>query len=284
MHDSVQLQTVCYRITQHCNLSCYHCRSGSSPRTRLYSRTDLFLNFARLAQNDLGLRHVSISGGEPTLDRRLPELVEQLVSMGLFVSITTNGSLNLQTLLQSTSKVADRVRFRVSLDGPRALHEAIRGAGTHLPAVRSLRQIQEAMGWVGVNTVALPDLLPIAEDLVSIPLRYNVSEWALITPVPQGTAFGRPWARESLVPTAHALKAALLAAGFLNRLVVWDFLSTPETSVLIEANGDVVLSGLGKYESTITRLGDCDLASLARAIREANARSPRTHFTWRGWR
>jgi molybdenum cofactor biosynthesis enzyme MoaA len=282
----MQLQTLCYRITQHCNLSCSHCRSGSSPSTRVYSSTGEFLDFATRAQRELGLRHVSISGGEPALVRELPEVLEGLTFLGLFVSVTTNGTLTRKLPLASIANLAGRVRFRVSIDGPAKQHDAIRGAGTHAAALRSLQQVRDAMGWVAVNTVAALELLPVADELAAVVMfvmSWNVDEWALITPVPQGTALGRPWFPESLVPAVHSLKAALVAAGFSRRIVVWDFLSTPETSVLVEANGDIVLSGLGRHESVITTLRDCDFVRLREVVESTQSVSPKSHFSWKDW-
>src|SRR5262249_53107877 len=159
------LETLCYHITQHCNLACSHCRSGSSPETRLYSRTDQFIEFARRAVEELGLRHVSISGGEPSLDERLYDVIVELTSMGLFVSVTTNGVSIGRLLTSSLHNHADRVRIRVSIDGPERVHDVIRGRGNFAKAFRSLQRIHERMGWVGMNTVATPTLLPLADEL-----------------------------------------------------------------------------------------------------------------------
>jgi MoaA/NifB/PqqE/SkfB family radical SAM enzyme len=282
---SARLETLCYRITQHCNLACNHCRSGSSPATRLYSRTDLFLEFARKAKDELGLRHVSISGGEPSLDDRLCDTIVDLVSMGLFVSVTTNGTAPIGRLLSSTiGRYSERVRIRVSIDGPERVHDAIRGRGTFVQAVRNAHRVREQMGWLGMNTVATPDLMPLARELAEIAISCSVSEWALITPVPQGSALGRPWFPETLAPTAEALRAAISNAGFSNRIVVWDFISTPETSILVEANGDIVLSGLGDDNRLVTTISECDINSLSQAIVRAECENDSTHFRWKGWR
>jgi MoaA/NifB/PqqE/SkfB family radical SAM enzyme len=280
-----RLETLCYRITQHCNLSCHHCRAGSSPATRHYSDVQSVLRFVELAQNVLGLRHVSISGGEPALDRRLSSLVEQLISMRLFVTVTTNGTIPVsRALARAAAEHVNQLHVRVSIDGTDSIHDGIRGVGTHARAMRELGEIRRGLGWVGLNTVALPELLPVAPALARIAIDCDVDEWAFITPVPQGSALGRPWYAETHVPVAHELAAAARKAGFDRRLIVWDFLSTPETSILIESTGEIVLSGTGAQHRAITTLNEMDVERIAEAIEIAMCHSAHCHFLWKGWR
>lgn len=279
------LETFCFRITRHCNLACSHCRAGSSPRTREYGSVDDLLRFARLAQAELGLKHISITGGEPAIDPRLPALVAALASFGLHVSVTTNGTVAISQMLQPAIEVfPDRIRVRVSIDGSEPLHDALRGAGSFRRAVAELRSLRELFGWVAINSVITEALLPAAPQLAGLAASCAVPEWALIVPVPQGSASRRPWTSDRMLPIAHAFRDRVRWYGYAGRLRIWDFLGSPHTSVLVEPNGDVTLSGIRDDDSiVITTLASCDLGAVAAAIDEATRLKSRCHFSWSGW-
>src|ERR1043165_8976470 len=138
--------TLCVRITTHCNLSCGFCRAGSSPASSEYIDLELFIRFVMEAMQHLGLRHVSINGGEPGLAPRLKHLVESLVMLGCHVTITTNGtSHTLRTLYSTYEKHPLLIRIRVSLDGPQDSHDKIRGTGTHRLAMGEARLIKSRL-------------------------------------------------------------------------------------------------------------------------------------------
>lgn len=277
---------MCFRITRHCNLACSHCRAGSSPATREYASVGDFLGFAVAARVRLGLQHVSISGGEPALHPELLDVVLRLVELGIHVSITTNGTLPLSARLGKVFKqFPENVRMRVSLDGSKELHERIRGPGTFGRAVRELRRLQRAAGWVSVNTVVTEDVLRDSTELATLLRESNVPEWALILPVPQGSAAAHQWTSEQFLPLALSIRERAQAVGYLGRIRIWDFLSTPNTSVLIEATGEITLSGISDGDGVLLgTLRDHDLDFIESRIQTVTAANPRAHFGWSGWR
>lgn len=100
MNKNPKLETLCVRLIKHCNLSCSHCRAGSSPYTKKKNK----INSLRNVITDfvsLGLKHVSISGGEPFIDKRLPNFVNWLLNNGLHVTITTNGTIPIENFFKS---------------------------------------------------------------------------------------------------------------------------------------------------------------------------------------
>lgn len=75
-----------------CNLSCGYCD------TKWASQPDVPVE--ELSAEDIvsfvmesGARNVTVTGGEPLLQKELPELIDALMSAGLRVEIETNGSL-----------------------------------------------------------------------------------------------------------------------------------------------------------------------------------------------
>lgn len=279
------IETLCFRITGRCNLSCWFCRAGSSPANREHGDVEAFKRFVSDMQDHLGLRHVSVSGGEPGLDRRLDALVRWMLERGLHVSVTTNGTTRLSIRLAGLGReYPHRIRLRVSVDGDQRLHDQIRGSGKHSLALEEVHRIHQEFGWVAINTVATRDFLErglTAEDVFGS--RF-ISEWALITPVPQGSAAGHHWQPDDTLPRIARLREAVQAAGFAGRIVIWNFLGTPNTSVLVDASNRILLAGIGEADHQL--LGSLDrytLGSIRDGVARARKENSRTHFAWTSW-
>ena len=81
-------------VTDRCNLRCVYCMPEEGmtflPREQLLTPAEIE-TVARTAR-DLGVTHVKLTGGEPTVRRDLLEIVERLDALGFVdVSLTTNG-------------------------------------------------------------------------------------------------------------------------------------------------------------------------------------------------
>jgi MoaA/NifB/PqqE/SkfB family radical SAM enzyme len=106
-----------------CNLACRHCYSQSSPSaTALLSRAEA-LRAVQLA-SDWGYEILSISGGEPLLYPWLRDVLELARSLGMVISIISNGLLIERPGMLETLALADAVA--VSVDGLAASHDAMR--------------------------------------------------------------------------------------------------------------------------------------------------------------
>ena len=100
-------------LTDKCNFKCPYCRGPKHER-------DPFMDFdkaqrvVRLWASE-GLKNIRFSGGEPTLYKKLPELVSLAKSLGVErIAISTNGSRNLEYYLDLVERgVSD---FSISLD------------------------------------------------------------------------------------------------------------------------------------------------------------------------
>ena len=119
----------CFRVLQihpslRCNLRCAHCYSSSSPD----EHGELSLGLLQLALDDAraeGFNVVGVSGGEPLLYSRLPELLGQARELGFRTTVTTNGLLLTEELLDRIQPRIDVLA--VSVDGVPASHDRIRG-------------------------------------------------------------------------------------------------------------------------------------------------------------
>ena len=111
-----------WEVTGRCNLNCSFCSTRSDADGG--AETDPAKASAIVDQlAGLGSRMIHFSGGEPTLRRDLGRLIRQAKHRGLLVSVTTNGTGAAEQA--ATLAAADLVR--VSIDGPRDVHDRLRG-------------------------------------------------------------------------------------------------------------------------------------------------------------
>lgn len=114
-------------ITNACNLICSHCfmQAGNALQNELsldeWKR--IVLEFKKM-----GGKNITISGGEPLLNKDFDAIVEYIHSIGLTVTILTNGTLWTEERIGRLSKFIDEVQ--VSIDGVDEYSNAIiRGRG-----------------------------------------------------------------------------------------------------------------------------------------------------------
>ena len=143
---------VTFEVTHRCNLRCAMCDlyGGDTPpplaRGRREKDEDLLTlgEFERiLSQLTRARPVVAFTGGEPLLAGRLPDRVAAATRMGFPTVLTTNGTA-LERFADElvTARLGTLV---LSLDGPRHVHDALRGVpGTFDRAIRGLRAVLAA--------------------------------------------------------------------------------------------------------------------------------------------
>jgi len=148
-----------YNVTGRCNLRCVFCEWWKTDTPELPTKKALA---AIDAVCSLGVPFFDLSGGEPLLRKDLNILAKRAASHGCFVSMNTNGTLLNESRVSEVADAFDLVV--VSLDGPKEVHDKIRGvSGTYDKAVEAIRLLKAHGVKVGVNSVATPwniDILP----------------------------------------------------------------------------------------------------------------------------
>jgi len=141
---SDDIRKVFIEITTRCNLSCENCirNAWSEPVGDMDMQT-----FERVME-DLGnlpeLREVYFGGyGEPLLHPRFPEMLERIKSLGVRVTVTTNGTLLTEDKAEMlVSTPLDRLF--VSVDSPRPdLFSEIRGGANLDTVVENLKRVKD---------------------------------------------------------------------------------------------------------------------------------------------
>lgn len=112
-------------LTDNCNLRCVSCTCWHSTTTGELS-TEEWKDVLRQLR-DVGIMKVNFTGGEALVRRDAIELIRYAVAIGTpAVHLNTNGLLLTPTRREQILDAGVR-SFNVSIDGPRAQHDAIRG-------------------------------------------------------------------------------------------------------------------------------------------------------------
>ena len=124
------LRELWFHLTNRCNLRCTHCMFSSSPEASLELRSDEVMGVAEEA-SALGCHLFYATGGEPLIHSGYSALCRFVAEHpGTHLVTLTNAvaTRRLDGLLGDLPR--DRFHFQVSLDGPRPIHDALRGEGT----------------------------------------------------------------------------------------------------------------------------------------------------------
>jgi radical SAM protein with 4Fe4S-binding SPASM domain len=131
-------------LTRRCNLRCIHCYASADNRSFAGElRTDEIR--ALIAQaRAMGIRELSLTGGEVMLHPDLLPIMDQASALGLGVRFVTNATLAEPPLVAELARRPVRL-VTVSLDAVSAApHERIRGPGSHARAMAGIERMLDA--------------------------------------------------------------------------------------------------------------------------------------------
>ena len=177
-----------WEITLACNLQCKHCGSrAGKPRGDELSAEKAIDVANQLV--DMGLELVTLSGGEPTVRNDWDQIAKAMTSRGTLVNMVTNGAYRDEAQTRDIArraKEAGMSNIGVSLDGPKAIHDAIRGKGAYDKTVRSIRLFAEmGMKPAVMTTVCQSNYLHL-EETRQIAIDLGASMWRLQLSKPMG--------------------------------------------------------------------------------------------------
>jgi len=109
-----------FEVTHLCNLNCGYCDRHS----RLPNEMSLQEILSALdGLHRLGMKEISLDGGEALAHPNIEDIVNWLVSRKIITRLNTNGVL----VRRKANVVRKMQRLKISIDGPPAIHDAIRG-------------------------------------------------------------------------------------------------------------------------------------------------------------
>lgn len=141
-----------YNVTGRCNMRCVFCEWWKTVTPELPTKKAIASIDAVCS---LGVPFFDLSGGEPLLRKDIITLAKRVSSHGCLVSMNTNATLLDGAKVSEVAKVFDLVI--VSLDGPREVHDKIRGVvGTYNKVMKAIKLLKASGVRVGVNSVVTP--------------------------------------------------------------------------------------------------------------------------------
>ena len=99
-----------------CNLCCSYCDTRWACTDDAPAEMMSAEEIASLVRES-GIVNVTLTGGEPLLQKELPELVELLISDGRRVEIETNGSIDISPLAKSKSRPSFTLDYKLPSSG-----------------------------------------------------------------------------------------------------------------------------------------------------------------------
>jgi AdoMet-dependent heme synthase len=193
-------------ITSRCNLSCAHCRNSSRDATE-----ELTFEEIRAVLDDLARQQVpriGLSGGEPFIRADAPEIIRYAARHAAGrVFVSTNGTLVDDSLLRELEPARSRLTVKISLDGPRDIHDAIRGRAGAFDAASNAISLCVARGFrVEVTTTISRDNVIRLRELARHVMTLGCSRYNLVEIVPVGKA-----TREMCLDAASRIRAREIA-------------------------------------------------------------------------
>lgn len=202
MHQSAQrrlheLNYLFLEITQRCNLACRHCGSDCTADASL---PDLPAVDIMRVLDDIARRHdpsritVALTGGEPLLYPGFFELGASITARGFPWGMVSNGWAWTPAMVEQ-ARLAGLRTMTVSLDGPQASHDWLRGReGSFDRACAALRMLAAApwLQKLDVVTCVHRRNLGQLDETRDLLASLGVGHWRLFTVSPIGRAAREP--------------------------------------------------------------------------------------------
>ncbi|WP_248797705.1 heme d1 biosynthesis radical SAM protein NirJ [Pseudomonas sp. MWU13-2105] len=176
---SPRAPVVIWNLLRRCNLTCKHCYATSADSV---FRDELDTPAALRVIDDLqaaGVKVLILSGGEPLLRGDLFQLSAHARACGMFVALSTNGTLiDQHNIARISSARFDYVG--ISLDGLEATHDAFRQCqGSFARSLRAIRLCREHRIRVGMRTTLTQDNHAQLPALLALMREYDVQKFYL---------------------------------------------------------------------------------------------------------
>jgi len=176
--------TAVWEITMACNMRCMHCGSACSGALPDELTTKEALDLCD-DLGKLGLKWITLSGGEPLTRKDWPLIAERLRSNGIIPNLITNGWLMDDSIVRKM-KESGIGTVAISLDGTKETHDLIRKEGSFERNIRAFGMLKENGQYCGAITSINKNNLNELEDIKNQLVKSGVNSWQLQICIPMG--------------------------------------------------------------------------------------------------
>jgi radical SAM protein with 4Fe4S-binding SPASM domain len=168
-----RLDELAIELTVYCNLKCVMCSVWELKQHGVpFELATKLLAEARA----LGATHFTPCGAESFMRKDFLDVVEHAHSIGYTrQDIVTNGTMITDAHLERL-EACPSVSLHVSIDGPREIHDRLRGEGNYDKSVATVKKCLERGIDVGLSGVILKESLEHLEPLVSLAAELGIRE------------------------------------------------------------------------------------------------------------
>ncbi len=150
------LRTLWFNTGSLCNITCQNCYMDSSPtndRLAYMTLAEVRAYLDEIAEEGLPVEEIAFTGGEPFMNRELPDMIEESLARGYKVLVLTNAMKPMLLKRPRLKEILERhgagMVIRVSVDHfTKPRHEEVRGQESWAPMIEGLR-------WLAKNGFAL---------------------------------------------------------------------------------------------------------------------------------
>jgi SynChlorMet cassette radical SAM/SPASM protein ScmF len=179
------LRQIYFYLTEGCNLRCRHCWVLADFETSRQTAGFLYPELLRhvvVQARPLGLETVKLTGGEPLLHPRLPQILEIIKTADLRLIVETNGVLLTPKIARALAECR-HPHVSVSLDGTEAeTHEWVRGVpGCYQAALQGIAHLVDAgirpqiiFSMMRRNRDQIEGIIKLAQELGAKSLKFNI--------------------------------------------------------------------------------------------------------------
>lgn len=176
--------TAVWEITKGCNMNCMHCGSVcDTPHPDELSLQEAFELCDDL--KELGVRWVTLSGGEPLLRPGWHRIAARLSRNGIVPNLITNGWLMTRDMAQ-LAKQSGVGTVAISFDGLRKTHDKIRKAGSFSRCANAFRILKQNEQYCGAITTITKMNIDQLEEMRTFLVGMGVDSWQLQIGIPMG--------------------------------------------------------------------------------------------------
>lgn len=137
------LKELWFHLTDSCNLHCEHCLfSAHLGKGRILPEQTILATIEEGC--DLGVQLVVFTGGEPFTYPNFPALISSIQKhFPIKIAVLSNATLLERHARVLDSLDRDRLHLQISLDGPRHVHDAIRGKGAFDATIKGIELLKK---------------------------------------------------------------------------------------------------------------------------------------------
>ena len=178
-------RTIIWIFTARCNLQCPHCYASIYARDRELSINEKIRLIREMSE--IGVEHIGLSGGEPLIHRDLPLILKEIFDHGMTITMVTNGTIINEYILDLLAKYD--VYLYVSIDGPREVHDRLRGPGVYDRVMETINALRNrGIEYATIMAVGKYNY-KYTSEYIDIASKVNAEHAALIPVMPSGRAY-----------------------------------------------------------------------------------------------